>query len=114
MTMSKGEVWLVDLSPTVGDEIRKTRPVVIVNNDAVGILALRVIVPITAWQPKFQKCHWMVPLDPDGTNGLDKASIADTFQVRSLSVQRFSRKLGPLTEADLNRLADGLRAVFDL
>ena len=57
MTMSKGEVWLVNLDPTVGDEIRKTRPVVIVNNDAIGILALRVIVPVTAWHPKFQNCH---------------------------------------------------------
>ena len=114
MTMSKGEIWLVNLDPTIGDEIRKTRPVVIVNNDAAGILALRVIVPLTAWQAKFQGCHWMIRLDPDSSNGLEKPSAADAFQVRSVSSQRFTRKLGQLAESDLNRVADGLRAVLDL
>jgi mRNA interferase MazF len=47
--MRRGEVWLINLDPTVGSEIKKTRPAVIVNDDAIGILPLRVIVPITAW-----------------------------------------------------------------
>jgi mRNA interferase MazF len=47
--MRRGEVWLINLDPTVGSEIQKTRPAVIVNDDAIGILPLRVIVPITAW-----------------------------------------------------------------
>lgn len=38
MTMSKGEVWLVNLDPTTGDEIRKQRPAVIISRDAMGIL----------------------------------------------------------------------------
>ena len=46
--MRRGEVWLINLDPTVGSEIKKTRPAVIVNDDAIGILPLRVIVPITA------------------------------------------------------------------
>lgn len=41
--MHRGEVWLINLDPTVGAEIRKVRPAVIVNDDAVGILPLRVI-----------------------------------------------------------------------
>ena len=39
-----------NLDPTVGAEIKKTRPVVIVNDDAIGILPLKVIVPVTEWQ----------------------------------------------------------------
>lgn len=35
--MGRGEVWLINLDPTVGAEIKKTRPAVIVNNDTVGI-----------------------------------------------------------------------------
>jgi mRNA interferase MazF len=50
MTISKGEIWLVNLDPTIGDEIRKLRPAVVVNCDALGVLALRVVVPITGWQ----------------------------------------------------------------
>jgi mRNA interferase MazF len=45
--MRRGEVWLINLDPTVGAEIRKTRPAVIVNDDAIGALPLRVIVPLT-------------------------------------------------------------------
>jgi mRNA interferase MazF len=42
--MRRGEVWLINLDPSIGAEIRKTRPAVIVNDDAVGVLPLRVIV----------------------------------------------------------------------
>jgi len=51
--MHRGEVWLVKLNPTVGTEISKTRPCIIVNNDAVGILPLKVIVPITDWKDSY-------------------------------------------------------------
>jgi len=44
--MKQGEVWLVSLDPTVGAEIKKTRPAVIVNDDALGRLP-KIIVPLT-------------------------------------------------------------------
>lgn len=114
MTPAKGEVWLVNLDPTIGDEIRKTRPAVVVNRNALGVLALRIIVPITGWQEQFKDCNWLVRLDPDKINGLDKSSAADTFQVRSISQRRFVRCFGTLTNTDMLRIADGLRAVFEL
>ena len=49
--MHRGEVWLIDLQPTIGAEISKTRPAVIVNNNSIGILPLKVIVPLTDWKP---------------------------------------------------------------
>jgi mRNA interferase MazF len=48
--MRRGEVWLINLSPSLGAEIQKTRPAVIMNDDAIGILPLKVIVPITEWK----------------------------------------------------------------
>ena len=57
--MRRGEVWLINLDPAVGSEIKKTRPAVIVNDDAIGILPLRVIVPITAWQERYTAAPWM-------------------------------------------------------
>jgi mRNA interferase MazF len=45
--MRRGEIWLINLDPTIGAEIRKTRPAVIVNDDAVGILPLKIVVPVT-------------------------------------------------------------------
>ena len=45
--MYRGEVWLVNLDPTIGTEISKKRPCIIVNDNGIGILPLKVIVPIT-------------------------------------------------------------------
>ena len=51
--MRKGDIWLINLDPTVGAEIQKTRPAIIVNEDAIGILPLQVIVPLTDWKERF-------------------------------------------------------------
>jgi mRNA interferase MazF len=83
--MRKGEVWLINLDPTIGAEIQKTRPAVIVNEDAIGILPLRVIVPLTDWKERYQIAPWMVRIDPDMANGLSKLSAADAFQIRLVS-----------------------------
>jgi mRNA interferase MazF len=91
--MRRGEVWLVRLDPTVGAKIGKTRPGVIVSDDDIGILQLKVIVPITGWNDDFSDFEWMVRLEPSTENGLRKPSTADTFQVSSVSQQRFIRKL---------------------
>jgi mRNA interferase MazF len=113
MNISQGEIWLVNLDPTVGDEIRKVRPAIVVSRDALGVLALRAVVPITGWQDRFEACDWLVRLDPDASNNLDKPSAADTFQVRSVSIKRFVRRLGRLADTDLTRVIEGLRTVFD-
>ncbi|MFN0019911.1 MAG: type II toxin-antitoxin system PemK/MazF family toxin [Pirellulaceae bacterium] len=114
MTTSRGEIWLVNLDPAIGDEIKKTRPAVIVSSDAVGILALRVIAPITAWQDKFASCDWLVRVDRDKNNGLEKSSTVDTFQVRAVSVNRLVRRIGCLNPDDMNRVAEGLKSVLEL
>ena len=46
MRIKRGEIWLVNLDPTVGTEIQKTRPVVVVNSDAVGTLPIRLVAPL--------------------------------------------------------------------
>ncbi|MDP8933068.1 MAG: type II toxin-antitoxin system PemK/MazF family toxin [Cyanobacteriota bacterium] len=112
--MRKGEIWLVRLDPTVGDEIGKTRPVVVVSDDEVGILRLKVIVPITAWNDLFSPLDWMVQLEPTSENGLAKVSAADAFQVRSVSQQRFVRQLGTLSETIMEEIAEALTIVLDL
>lgn len=94
MTILQGEIWEVDLNPTIGDEMSKKRVCLVVNSDSVGILKLRTIVPITGWQDKFNQVMWMTKIEPSKNNGLIKASSADAFQVRSLSTNRFCRKIG--------------------
>jgi mRNA interferase MazF len=112
--MHRGDVWLINLDPAVGAEIKKTRPAVIVNDDAVGILPLRVIVPITEWKDRYTVAPWLVPLKPDAQNGLDKPSAADTFQVRSLSRSRFVQQLGRLSEMNMQEITRALALVLSI
>ena len=77
--MFRGEIWLVNLEPTIDSEIRKTRPCAIVNDDAIGVLPLKVIVPITDWKEAFSIRPWMVRVEPSHENGLTKLSRVETF-----------------------------------
>ena len=112
--MRRGEIWLVKLNPTLGAEISKTRPAVIVNDDAVGVLPLKVIVPITNWSSAFAARPWMVRLEPDDVNGLSKLSGADAFQVRSVSEGRLVQPLGSLPETVMQRISGALAIVLNL
>ena len=112
--MNRGAVWLINLDPTIGTEIRKTRPAVIVNDDAVGILPLKVIVPVTEWKEHYAIAPWMVRLEPDHENGLSKSSAADAFQVRSVSQERFVRLLGKLPDTTMQEITEALAVVLGI
>ncbi len=112
--MRRGEIWLVNLDPTIGSEIRKQRPAVIVNRNSVGILPLKIVVPITGWNDKFVEAPWLVPLERNPNIGLVKKSAADTFQVRSVSDQRLVRRLGALDAASMQRIDAALNLALDL
>lgn len=58
--MKQSEIWLINLDPTVGTEIRKRRPAVIVNDDVMGRLPLKVIVPVTDWKDNYKIAPWMI------------------------------------------------------
>ena len=102
--MRKGEIWLVNLDPTIGAEIKKTRPVVIVNEDAIGVLPLRVIVPLTDWKDRYAVAPWMVRVDPDNDNGLSKLSAADAFQICSVSIERLTKHIGRVSQPILQAI----------
>ncbi|MBI4664628.1 MAG: type II toxin-antitoxin system PemK/MazF family toxin [Verrucomicrobia bacterium] len=72
--MRRGEFWFINLAPTLGAEMEKSRPAVIVNDDDIGILPLKVIVPITDWKDRYAQAPWMVRLEPSPENGLSKLS----------------------------------------
>jgi mRNA interferase MazF len=110
--MRKGEVWLINLDPTVGAEIRKTRPTVIVSEDAIGVLPLRIIVPLTDWKERYVIAPWLVRIDPDANNGLSKSSAADAFQIRSVSQGRFVSRLGRLGEVHLQDILKAIQVVI--
>lgn len=112
--MKRSEIWLINLDPTIGAEIRKTRPAVIVSNDAVGVLPLKVVVPLADWKDHYEIAPWMIKVEPDAQNGLEKISAADTFQVRSLAQERFVRKMGIMDARLMAQITIGLGLVLEL
>ena len=112
--MRRGEIWLINLDPTFGAEIRKTRPAVIVSDDAIGALPLKIIVPITEWKEHYSVAPWLVRIEPGADNGLDKASAADALQVRSVAQLRFVRRLGSLPDPVMQRIAQALSLVLSI
>jgi len=110
--MLKGEIWLINLDPTVEAEIQKTHPAMIVNEDAIGILPWRVIVPLTDWKERYAIAPWMVRIEPDATNGLSEPSAADAFQMRSVSQERFARRIGRISEAILQEVLKAIQVVI--
>ena len=112
--MRRGEIWLINLEPTVGAEIKKIRPAIIVNDDAIGILPLKVIVPITEWKDHYAVAPWMVCLEPNAENGLNKPSAADTFQVRSVAQERLVRQIGKLSDTTMRKISRALAVVLSI
>ena len=112
--MKQGEIWLINLDPTIGAQIKKTRPAIIVNDNSLGKLPLKIIVPLTDWKDRYDVAPWMVKIIPNSLNNLTKESAADCFQIRSLSEERFLRKLGKIDSDNLDDIQDALSKVLSI
>lgn len=112
--MKQGEVWLINLDPTVGAEIKKTRPAIIVNDNALGKLPLKIIVPLTDWKERYDIAPWMVKIIPDSDNKLSKTSSADCFQIRSVAEERLIKRIGIVEINSMHEIRKALAIVFSI
>jgi mRNA interferase MazF len=110
----KAEIWLVNLEPTLGVEIKKIRPVVVINSNAIGKLPLKLIAPITDWKNYYSKNSWHVQIIPNSTNNLTKISAVDALQLRGVDIQRFLKKIGFLSEEEMLKIAISIITVIDV
>lgn len=102
----RGSVYLVRLDPTVGREIRKTRPAVVISNNHMNELAATVLVmPITAG--RYEYFHWIVLRPPEA--GLTKVSSIVTEQIRAVDKGRLVRRLGAIRPETMRRIEDAIR-----
>ena len=91
----RGEIYWVQLDPTIGTEIAKTRPAVIVSNDIGNQYSARVIVaPISAGN--VARVYPFEELLPDGEGGLAHASKVLLDQLRTIDKQRLGQRIGAL------------------
>ena len=104
--VARGEVWLTDLDPTVGHEVQKTRPCVIVSPDELNRVVRTVLIaPMTTggWATSFR-----VPVVFQGKDGL---VVPD--QMRSIDRRRLCKRLGQLQDDDLQTLIGVIRMIFE-
>jgi mRNA interferase MazF len=109
----RGDVWLVEFDPVKGDEIRKSRPAIVISSDAFKPLKTKLVVPLTSWQEKFAISQWMVKIVADAGNGLDHDSAADALQLRCVSYERFTLKLGMVSAPVLDEIAAAIAVVIE-
>ncbi len=107
----RGEIWRVQFDPTRGDEIQKIRPAIVISADGLSGLRLRLVVPITGWKSGFFSIPWIVQINPSLQNGLTKVSAANPLQTCSVSVERFTDKLGVLEDRKLEAVVLALGLV---
>ena len=112
--MKQGEIWQVNLDPTIGSEMQKTRPCIILNSNLIGKLPLKIIAPITDFKQHYTDVPWMITLEPNSINSLNKKSVIDLFQVRSLSQKRLIKKIGIVDKKTLYKCKEAIDLVFEV
>ena len=112
--MKSGDIYWVNLDPTIGDEIKKKRPVVILNPGHKKNLKLALVVPITEWNSIWDKNPFFVTLIPGQVNGLKKKSVIDCFQIRAISHKRFSEKIGNISPDEIGFIKKAIALILDI
>jgi mRNA interferase MazF len=115
--MLRGEIWVVDLDPARGEEANKRRPAVIVSNDGANHSVLRAtrgvvtVVPVTS---NTRRVYPFQVLLPAKESGLTRDAKAQAEQIRAVSVQRVTTRVGRLSPAALLELDEALRLHLSL
>ena len=108
MIPERGEIWWVALDPTLGSEIRKTRPCVVVSVRVLNERRRTVIVVPLSSSPKASP-PILIPITCDG-----RPAVAVSDQIRAVAKERLRSRLGVVAEEELAVLADGLRQIMQL
>jgi mRNA interferase MazF len=103
--VARGDIWLVTLDPTIGSEIKKSRPCVVVSPPEMhDYLRTVIVAPMTT---KSRPAPFRVPLSHGGKRGL---ILLD--QIRSVDKVRLAKKMGSISAKTLGVALDTLQEVF--
>ena len=115
--MRRGEIVTVSLDPARGSEASKTRPAVVVSNDAANATATRLrrgvitVVPVTSNTARLYPFQVLLPARQ---TGLPRDSKAQAEQVRSVAVERIGKRVGQLPASLITELDQALRVHLSL
>jgi len=106
--MKRREVWWVNFDPSIGGEIKKKRPAVIVSNDAANKFLNRVqVVSLTSRTDRVYPSEAVVIFE-----GKESKAMAD--QLATVSKARLFRKAGILSQEDMRRVEEAIKVQLDI
>ena len=112
MNIKRGEIWLANLDPTIGSEINKTRPVIIVSNDTNNRHNnVITIIPITS---NIDRIFSFEVFIPKGEANLPKDSKAKADQIRTIDKARLAKRIGTLSDKYVQEIDIALMLHLDL
>ncbi len=106
--LRRGEVWWAALDPTLGSEIAKIRPCVVMTRDLINQHRRTVVVVPLSSSPSANP-----PIQVAVTCG-DRPAVAIVDQIRAISKQRLQGRIGALSEKEMEAVEDALRQILDL
>ena len=104
----RGEIWWVRLDPTLGSEIGKTRPCLILSTDIVNERRRTVVVVPLSSSPRFS----LPLLVPVHCAGRDVVAVTD--QIRAVAKDRLRERLAEISATDLEAVESGVRQILEL
>ena len=106
--MNRGDVWWVNLEPSIGGEIRKKRPAIIVSNNAANKFLNRVqVIPITSNTDRLFPSEAFVTVA-----GKKGKAMAD--QLATVRKQRLSKRIGSVSDDEVNMVVEAIKTQLDL
>jgi mRNA interferase MazF len=107
--MNRGEIWLVNFDPTIGSEIRKTRPAIILSGQPFNQLRRTVIVVPLSSAHERTEFPLLIAIRSSG-----KPAVAVIDQIKAAAKERFIHKIGAATDDELDQINDALATLVEL
>jgi mRNA interferase MazF len=107
--MNRGEIWLVNFDPTIGAEIKKTRPAIIISSQPFNRLRRTVVVMPLSSAHRQTEFPLLVAIHSSG-----RPSVAVVDQLKAAAKERFLHKVGNVTAEELEQISDALAILLSI